>query len=476
MATALESKLKQIFPEEVVSKRLSRLQEIDRLPRFISEYAARELVGDSEDPAGMAVLQRFVKQFYPEPKDRDRVLHEITTKSEYTLMDEFKVRVDPRRNLRRVEIPSLQINDAMIIPSILEEHKALLEAGMWGTAKLSYQPSILPDKSATQTPILITSFEPIQYSNINLERFKEKQTRFSLEEWIDVLMHSLGMNPDVYGPREKLLYISRLVPLIEQNANMMELGPRATGKSYLFKNISYYVRLYSGGQISPAVLFYHGTFRTLGDIGIRDCVVFDEVAKIDFRNPDEVIGKLKDYMESGEFERGRLRRSRSGCSLMFQGNIEIQGKLPAEDFSAVMPDCMNDSAFVDRLHGMVPGWELPKIEQSDIHLSSGYGFITDYFCEIMHELRKESYRHYLSQHVELDANPGKVTIRDQKAILRIASGLVKLLSPGDRENIEVMKLAVKTAVEYRQRIHDWLCTLSPGEYKSKTLSYKIIEA
>jgi len=236
------------------------------------------------------------------------------------------------------------------------------------------------------------------------------------------------------------------------------------------------VRLYSGGQISPAVLFYHGTFRTLGDIGIRDCVVFDEVAKIDFRNPDEVIGKLKDYMESGEFERGRLRRSRSGCSLMFQGNIEIQGKLPAEDFSAVMPDCMNDSAFVDRLHGMVPGWELPKIEQSDIHLSSGYGFITDYFCEIMHELRKESYRHYISQHVELDASPGKVTIRDQKAILRIASGLVKLLSPGDRENIEVMKLAVKTAVEYRQRIHDWLCTLSPGEYQPKTLSYKIIEA
>jgi len=223
MTTALGSKLKQIFPEEVVSKRLSRLHEIDRLPRFISEYAARELVGDSEDPAGMAVLQRFVKQFYPEPKDRDRVLHEITTKSEYTLLDEFKVRVDPRRNLRRVEIPSLQINDAMILPSILEEHKALLEAGMWGTAKLSYQPSILPDKSATQTPIIITSFEPLQYSNINLERFKEKQTRFSLEEWIDVLMHSLGMNPDAYGPREKLLYISRLVPLIEQNVNMMEL-------------------------------------------------------------------------------------------------------------------------------------------------------------------------------------------------------------------------------------------------------------
>jgi len=475
MSSQVEAKLKDVFPEEIVSKKVSRLQQIDRLPRFISEYAVRELVGDREDPSGMVVLQRFVKQFYPEPKDRDRVLHEITTRSEYTLLDEFKVRVDPKRNLRRVEIPSLQIHDAMIIPSILEEHKSLLEAGMWGTAKLSYQPSILPDDTVTQTPIIVTSFEPLQYSNINIEEFKRKRSRFTLEEWIDVLMHTMGMNPDVYDNRQKLIYISRLVPLVEQNVNIMELGPRATGKSYLFKNISYYVRLYSGGQVSPAVLFYHQVFRTLGDIGIRDCVVFDEVAKITFKNPDEVMGKFKDYMESGEFERGRLRRSRSGCSLMFMGNIEVQGKLPSEDFSAVMPDCMKDSAFVDRIHGMVPGWELPKIEQSDVHLSNGYGFITDYICEIMHELRKESFRYHVSNHIKLNAGSGKVTIRDQKAILNVASGLVKILSPGEKEELSVIDMAVKLAVEYRQRVHDWLCSLSPGEYEPKNLSYEIIE-
>jgi len=476
MAPQVEAKLVEVFPEETVSKKLARLHQIDRLPRFISEYAVRELVGDREDSAGMAVLQRFVKQYYPEPKDKDRVLHEITTRSEYTLLDEFKVRVDPKRNLRRVEIPSLQIHDAMIIPSILEEHKALLEAGMWGTAKLSYQPSILPDETSTQTPIIITEFEPLQYSNVNLEEFKRKRSRFTLEEWIDVLMHTMGMNPDVYDGRQKLLYISRLIPLVEQNVNVIELGPRATGKSYLFKNISYYVRLYSGGQVSPAVLFYHQVFRTLGDIGVRDCVVFDEVARIDFRNPDEIMGKFKDYMESGEFERGSLRRSRSGCSLMFMGNIEIQGKVPAEDFSAVMPECMNDSAFVDRLHGMIPGWELPKIEQSEIHLSNGYGFITDYFCEIMHELRKEGFRYHVSNHVKLDAGTDMVTIRDQKAILNLASGLIKLLSPSDREDPAVIDMAVKLAVEYRQRIHDWLCTLSPGEYQHKKLKYEIVEA
>jgi ATP-dependent Lon protease len=256
---------------------------------------------------------------------------------------------------------------------------------------------------------------------------------------------------------------------------MVELGPRATGKSFLYKNISYYVRLYSGGQVSPAVLFYHGTFRTIGDIGVRDCVVFDEVSRIDFKNPDEMMGKLKDYMESGEFERGLLRRARSTCSLVFMGNIEVEGRLPAEDYNTVMPECMRDSAFIDRIHGMIPGWEIPKIEQSETHLCSGYGLITDYFCEMMHELRKESFIYHISKRLELEAHPGKVTIRDQKSILRVASGLMKLLSPHEREDPEAMDLAVKTAVEYRQRIHDWLCSLSPGEYQPKSFSYRIRE-
>lgn len=456
-----------------MNKRLSRVYQLERLPKFISEYAVKELVGEKEDPAAMAVISRFVSQFYPEPKDRDRVLYEITSRGEYTLIDEFKVRVDPKRGLRNVEIPSLGVYDAMITPSILEQHKALLEAGMWGTAKLSHKPRVLEDEESTQTPIIITSFSPLQYSNINIDEFKGKRAEFTLEEWIDLLMQSLGMNPEVYTPRGKILYISRLVPLVEPNVNMMELGPRATGKSFLFKNISYYVRLYSGGQVSPAVLFYHGTFRTIGDIGVRDCVVFDEISRIDFRNPDEMMGKFKDYMESGEFERGLLRRARSTCSLVFMGNIEVEGRLPAEDYTSVLPDCMKDPAFIDRIHGMIPGWEIPKIEQSDIHLCNGYGLITDYFCEIMHELRKEGFIYHISKRLELDADPGKVTIRDQKSIHRIASGLMKLLSPHDKEDPKALDLAVRTAVEYRQRIHDWLCILSPGEFHPKTLRYRI---
>ncbi|MEM2905625.1 MAG: BREX system Lon protease-like protein BrxL, partial [Candidatus Bathyarchaeia archaeon] len=287
------------------------------------------------------------------------------------------------------------------------------------------------------------------------------------------LMYSVTTTPEVYTARAKLLYISRLIPLVEQNVNLVELGPRATGKSFLFRNISYYVRLYSGGQISPAVLFFHGTFRTIGDIGVRDCVVFDEVSRIRFQSPDEIMGKLKDFMESGEYERGTLRRARSGCSLVYMGNIEVHGPAPVEDYSIVMPECMRDSAFIDRLHGFIPGWELPKIEQSEIHLSHGYGFITDYFCEIMHELRKESYQYHVSDRASLYVDRGKVTIRDQKSILRTASGLLKLLHPHGKFDDEALRACLDLAVEYRQRVHDWLCQVSPGEFEPKRLSYSL---
>ncbi|MBS7609957.1 hypothetical protein KEJ19_05255, partial [Candidatus Bathyarchaeota archaeon] len=237
--TSLDAKLKEAFPDEVVNKRLSLTQEVSRLPRFISEYAIRDICGEKADPKALALLAKFVQRFYPEPKERHRVLNELMSKGEYTLLDEFKVTVDPKKGLRRVEIPSLGVQDAMIMPSILEEHKALLEAGMWGTATLKYQPPKFGGEEQEQTPILVASFAPLQYSNISLEDYKRRRERFSTEEWLDVLMNSLGMNPAVYSERQKLLYISRLIPLVEQNVNFVELGPRATGKSFLFRNISY---------------------------------------------------------------------------------------------------------------------------------------------------------------------------------------------------------------------------------------------
>ncbi|MEM3539113.1 MAG: BREX system Lon protease-like protein BrxL [Nitrososphaerales archaeon] len=469
----LDNKLKRLFPNEVVNKKLSQLQEVSRLPRFIAEYAIKEFCGDSPTQSDLSKLSKFVKIYYPEPKEKDRVLHDLMVKGEYTLLDEFKVSVDPKRGIRKVEIPCLRVYDAMIMQSILDKHKPLLEAGMWGISTLKYAPELIREDIESQTPILVTKFEPLQYSNIKLDEFKEKRKEFNVNEWINVLINTIGLNPDVYTERGKLLLLSRLIPLVEQNVNMFELGPRATGKSFLYRNISYYTRLYSGGRISPAVLFFHGTFKTIGDIGVKDLVVFDEISRIDFHNPDEMMGKLKDYMESGEFERLLLKRAKVGCSLVFMGNIEVRGEIPAEDYSSVLPECMRDSAFIDRIHGFIPGWELPKIMQTEVHLSKGYGFITDYFCEILHELRKEDFQHYVTEKVELTSTPEKLTIRDEKSIKKIASGILKILCPHGEFSDEELKICMNIAIEYRQRVHNWLCKLSPGEFKEKKLGFNL---
>ncbi|RZN43493.1 MAG: BREX system Lon protease-like protein BrxL [Methanophagales archaeon ANME-1-THS] len=468
----VNEKLSRAFLNEIINKRLSTLQEVSRLPRFISEYAIKEICGEDPTPSDLATLSDFVKKYYPEPKERDRILHELMTKGEYTLLDSLKTSVDIKRGIHKVEIPCLRIHDARIMQSILETHKELLEAGMWGIATLKYAPLSASEEEETQSPVLITNFEPLQYSGIKIEEFKEKRGLFSTEEWITVLINTFGLNPEVYTERGRLLLLSRLVPLIEENVNMFELGPRATGKSFLPKNISYYTRLYSGGRISPAVLFFHGTFKTIGDIGVKDYVIFDEISKVNFSNPDEMMGKLKDYMESGEFERGLLRRARSGCSLMFMGNVEVEGEVPAEDFSSVLPSYMKDSAFIDRIHGFIPGWELPKILQTDVHLSTDYGFITDYFCEILHEMRKESFQRLVEERVALKSEPENLTIRDEKSVKKIASGMLKILCPHGVVGNDELKMCMDIAVEYRQRVVDWLHQISPGEFKPKRIMWQ----
>jgi len=190
------------------------------------------------------------------------------------------------------------------------------------------------------------------------------------------------LDPSVYSPRQKMVLLSRLVPVIECNTNMAEFGPRQTGKTYLYRNLSNYVRIISGGNVSPAVLFYNLRTRVPGELAVKDLVVFDEISKVKFSNPDEMMGKLKDYMESGMFERGD-KKAQSDSSLVFMGNVTVEmgpeGYIPIEDLTYVLPQHMRDSAFIDRIHGLIPGWELPKISQSKYHLSKGYGIASDYF-------------------------------------------------------------------------------------------------
>ena len=468
----LNAKLRYYFPGYVVNKGLSSREDIRRVPKFVSEHLLTQ-VSEESDPIVfseklMKVIE-LVNTLYPEPKDRDRILDRIIIKKlSCKIIDEIKVEVDEKHEIRKAIIPSLNLTNVMISDKVVEENEQLLSTGVWGIASLKYSEPITNEKEKPITlPVFIEEFKPFHVANIDINEFIEKREHFTLDEWIDVLINTIGLNPEVYTQKQKLILISRFIPLVENNVNLMEFGPRATGKTYFYRNISFYTRIISGGQVTPAQLFYNIARRTIGEIGMKDCIVFDEVSKVTFPRPEEMMGKLKDYMVDGHFERGP-KKATSLCSLVFMGNIEVSGYVPIEDVNYVLPDCMrNDTAFIDRIHGIIPGWEILKIKKSEVHLSKNYGFSVDYFSEIMHELRKLDFTPLIRSIVELN----KVTIRDEIGIYRTASGLAKILFPNKEFNKNELAPIMDFAVELRQKVADLLHKMAPGEFEKKKIEW-----
>ena len=450
----LDEKIVKVFGELAVDKHLARMREVARLPRFISEYLMSRYRNPDE-------LSRVVTEYYPDPSEKDRVLNRLKVEGGIKLIDEFKVDVDLRHNIYRLHIPCLQIHDALASESIVRSYERIL-SGLWGIGLLEYRPSLAEEAPIQLTPIVLAGFSPFQVYSIDVGEFIEARGRFTLHEWMDVLIQSIGLNPDMYDEKGKLLLLMRLVPLIEGNVNLLELGPRATGKTYLYRNISYYTRIYAGGTISPARLFFDARLRVVGDIGTRDVVIFDEVSRIRFRSP-EVVAKLKDYMVDGHFERATLKRAYSDCSLVFLGNLDISELGTVTEY---LPDFMKDTAFLDRIHGIIPGWRLPKIRRSEVHLAQGYGLAVDYLSEVFHQLRKYDAQSTVEGGIEL---AGDYTIRDERGVLKLLSGLFKLLFPNGEYDRSELELIASVAVEARQRVADELSYLSPAEFPRKKL-------
>jgi len=469
----LNAKLRYHFSGYVVNKGLSSREDIRRVPKFVSEHLLTQISEESDPLVFSEKLMKvieLVNTLYPEPKDKDRILDRIVIKKlPCKIIDEIKVEVDEKHEIRKAIIPSLNLTNVMISDKVVEENEQLLSTGIWGLASLKYSEPIVDEKGKPITlPVFVDGFKPFHVANIDLKEFIEKREYFTLDEWIDVLINTIGLNPEVYNQKQKLILISRFIPLVENNVNLMEFGPRATGKTYFYRNISFYTRIISGGQVTPAQLFYNIARRTIGEIGMKDCIVFDEVSKVTFPHPEEMMGKLKDYMVDGHFERGP-KKATSLCSLVFMGNIEVSGYVPIEDVNYVLPDCMrNDTAFIDRIHGIIPGWEIPKIKKSEVHLSKNYGFSVDYFSEILHELRKLDFTPLIRSMVELN----KVTIRDEIGIYRTASGLAKILFPNKEFSKDELALVMNFAVEIRQKVADLLNKMAPGEFEKKKIEWK----
>jgi ATP-dependent Lon protease len=460
----LFNKIKRCFGDYAVDKRLVYELELTKLPRYVAEYLISEFKGSNnwEDK-----LRGFIRKHYYEPEEKELVKHKLITEGSVSVLDELRVIVDIET---KTHIGILQTLDiwAEVPVDIVERNKATLTTGMWGLITIKNMPWA---KEVFGRPIgaVVVDFIPFQSPEVDPGILEDARSCFTLDEWIDVLINTIGLDPNVYNLRQKLILLSRLVPVIECNVNIAEFGPKQTGKTYLYRHLSNYVRIISGGTISPAALFYNLRTRVPGELAVKDVVVFDEISKVRFPNPDEIMGKLKDYMESGMFERGD-KKAVSDSSLVFMGNIAVEmtpeGYLPVEDLTYVLPQPMRDSAFIDRIHGLIPGWELPKISQSKYHLSKGYGIASDYFAEALHLLRKESLSLSISKHLEFSEN---FKIRDEKSVKKITSGLVKILFPDESFNKNELKGIVELAVEYRQIIRDWLHKVDPGEFPRERL-------
>jgi len=459
----VSSRLKYIFGQAAVKKDLILHGHIGRLPRFIAEYLIAKACGDQITTECLKKVSELVEKYYREPQEKDKVKFDIVKNAIVELIAEIKVEKDVETGLNFVNILNIPIDDPIIISDyIVEQNPRLLEMGLWGKITIEYNPS-------SSIKMNVTDFKPFQIANVNLNEFIKGRREFTTDEWIDILISTIGYNPTLLQKRKKLIILTRLIPLVEENVNLMELGPRNTGKTYIFSNSSFYARIFSGGKVSPAVLIWNLQRDSPGEIPTRDCVVFDEIGKIEFMNAAEMMGKLKHFMALGEYERGK-RKGSSGCSLVFLGNIDVSGEKPIEEFTYVLPEDMRESAFIDRIHGFVPGWEIPKIGRADVYLSKYYGFATDYFSEIMHQMRKKhEFIGYISDRIEFQ----NVDRRDEIGIERIASGLLKLLAPHGEFEDEDLKLSLEIAIEYRQKIAEWLHYMAPGEYPLKKIGYVI---
>lgn len=443
-------KLERVYPGAVVNKSIAQHLEATKLPRFVAEYLIAMFCRDSDIEEGIRQINEQLRLHMPERKQKNLVKDRLIQTGEYKLIDRFKVEVSLTRSdnqTHKVNIPSLGIRDAYVYRDILDAHKRLLTDGVWGRGVLRYIPE--------NREIHLVSFKPFQLSNFSLGGYIEGRVKFTTEEWIKVLVSSVGLNPESYSYDERMLIISRLIPLVEMNTHMLELGPPGTGKTYTFDKISAYARVISGSVISPAALFYNANTRTEGILALYDAVVFDEIDKVGRGIPEEVVNKLLKFMESGKYDRLGMEIA-SGASVVLVGNLP-EGL--EEDFDSLpcfqlLPEAMQHKAFFDRVAGFLPGWQLTVIKGSGKHLSNYYGFAADYFCEVLHGLREQrDYQYIIDHNVALR----DVTIRDEKSVKRLTSGLLKLLFPkedGSGFNPEEIRLCIRAAIEYRQRVID----------------------
>lgn len=462
MEPQLREKIESAFGDLVVDKRQALQAGLELMPRFVTEFLIAK-ARQKNASLGLAEVRDRIRKYSVDADRKAEFVSRLMRKGEATLIALLDVEPRPERNLHIGRIAQLDGMELGISDALVTTYPELLYGGLWGSCVLRY------DTSDYQPRILIAQFEPYQLTRPDMEAFRLARAGFSFEEWVALLLTSAGYRPAAFPTlRHQLLLLARLVPLVQANVNLVEFGPRGTGKSYLLRNLSPRVHLLAGARATPAALLYDLSRRAVGIVGRKKAIIFDEVGGTQF--PDKsLVAALKNYMESGSIERGG-KALMSDCSFMFTGNIEIDADgVPRRDYEhlfQVMPRELCDVAIADRIHGFVPGWELPKI--SDDVLADGVGFLSDYFGEVLGELRRDlAFQDWIKSSILLE----EANTRDTTAVTRIAAGLLKMLFPDRQIRRDEADQVLHIAIELRQRVHNQMVRMAPGEFAPKSISF-----
>ena len=465
----IKAKLREHFGGKVVRKDLTKkIKEGANVPVYVLEFLLGQYCcSDDEEiiQQGVDKVKRILADNFVRPDEAQKILSVLRRNGSHTVIDRVTVRLDIKSDKYLAEFSNLGQVNIPIDDAYPEKYDRLLCGGIWCIVQLAYEYNEEDKKNGH--PIQISKLTPIQMPRVDIDELKRGRAAFTKEEWLDILLRSTGMEPDSLKEREKWLLLTRMIPLVENNFNLCELGPRSTGKSHLYKEISPNSILVSGGQTTVANLFYNMGRKTVGLVGLWDCVAFDEVAGIKFKDKDGVQ-IMKDYMASGSFARGKEEKAAS-ASMVFVGNINqsVDVLLKTSSlFDPFPPEMGTDTAFLDRMHCYLPGWEIPKFRPE--HFTDDMGFITDYLSEFIRELRKEQYGDALDRYFRLGKNLNQ---RDTIAVRRMVDGYLKLLYPDAKFGKPEVEEVLRLALEMRRRVKEQLKKLGGMEFYDVNFSY-----
>jgi len=462
-------KVKKVFPETSINKDLVRNSQIKELPRYIYEWLLYKFTENGElSSKNKKKLFDLIEKHYPDPEKIElykyQIIKELKTLS---ILNKYTAILNARSGDYDVYFPFFanESKNVNLIESIVDKYQGLLVNGIWGIASIVYDP--MKDR-----PFTMNSFSPVQIEEVHFDKFINARKSFTLLEWMDLLINTMGLKPKQFSSiSEKMYLITRLIPYVQNNFNMIEMGPKGTGKSFLHKNISTYVHVISGGIISRAELIFHVGKGKKGLLLTNDVVVFDDFSNIKLQNANEVIGKLKNYMADGLIDVGSFKEN-SNAAIIIMGNVELnEDGIPANRFYfRTLPPPMQESAFLDRISAFIPGWKLRPIRQDD--LSTDYGLIGDWFSEILHSLKKKNFIYLVEDMVKFRGK--KTRARDVEHMKMCASGFIKLLFPDGVLDLDDWNLVIKFSIELRQRVIDQLSRIDP-EYQGIQFEFDIMQ-